>query len=143
MEVVTRTAIKNTNASRFCRFCCCATKATSSHSSTCIYDRESRSLKPSSSAILHRERANKVFEKQSSRLLARFVKFFTTARLPLHRTRAEGHCLQCKLHQVERRLQLIVVIKELSVTYGFSAQIMSYILNMLICIGMILLDNLL
>jgi hypothetical protein len=37
----------------------------------------------------------------------------------------------------------IVVIKEPQVTYSFSSQIMSYILDMLIYIGMILLNNLL
>jgi hypothetical protein len=46
--------------SRFRRFCCCAVDATSSHLSTCIYDRESMSPKPSSLAILHREKTNKV-----------------------------------------------------------------------------------
>jgi hypothetical protein len=40
---------------------CCAAKASSSCSSMCICDRESRSLELSFSAILHRERANKVF----------------------------------------------------------------------------------
>jgi hypothetical protein len=30
----------------------------------CIYDRESKSLKPVGFEILHRERANKVFEKR-------------------------------------------------------------------------------
>jgi hypothetical protein len=49
--------------------CCCATKANSSHSSTCIYDRESMSPKPSLSAILHWERVNKVFGKCSMWLL--------------------------------------------------------------------------
>jgi hypothetical protein len=57
--------------------------------------------------------------------------------------RTEGHCVQHKLCQAERRLHPIVVVKELQVMYGFSYQIMSYILNMLICVGMILLDNLL
>jgi hypothetical protein len=37
----------------------------------------------------------------------------------------------------------IVVVKEPQVTYGFYYQIMSYILNMFICVDMILLDNLL
>jgi hypothetical protein len=40
-------------------------------------------------------------------------------------------------------VRLIVVIKEPQVMYGFSFQIMSYLLHMLICIGMILLNNLL
>jgi hypothetical protein len=43
------------------------------------------------------------------------------ARLPLRRLRAEGRRLQCELHQGERRLQLIVIIKEPNVMYGFSA----------------------
>jgi hypothetical protein len=118
------------------------TKATSSRSSTCICDRESRSLKLSSSVILHRERENKVFEKRSSRLLPRFFKLFIMTHLPLHRTCVEGRCLQHELRQPEHCLHSIIVVKEPQVMYGFSSQIMSYILNMLICVGMILLDNL-
>jgi hypothetical protein len=45
----------------FCLLCWCVVNATLSRSSTCIYDRESRSLELSSSSILHRERTNKVF----------------------------------------------------------------------------------
>jgi hypothetical protein len=101
-------------------------------------------MDPSSSAILHQKRANKFFGKRSSRLLPRFFKFFITAHLPLRRTCAEGHRLQRELRQAElRRLHRIVVVMELQVMYGFSSQILSYILNMLICIGMLLLDNLL
>jgi hypothetical protein len=37
----------------------------------------------------------------------------------------------------------IVIVMELQVTYIFSSKIMSYILNMLICLCMILLDNML
>jgi hypothetical protein len=55
----------------------------------------------------------------------------------------EGHRLQRELRQANRHLHPIVVIKEPQVTCGLSSQFMSYILNMLICIGMILLDNLL
>jgi hypothetical protein len=40
-------------------------------------------------------------------------------------------------------VRLIIVVKEPQVTYSFSSQIMSYILNMLIYVGMILLDNML
>jgi hypothetical protein len=65
------------------------------------------------------------------------------ARLPLRRTRAEGRHLQCELRQVEHHPHSIVITKEPQVTYDFSSQIMSYILSMLICIGIILLDNLL
>jgi hypothetical protein len=122
---------------------CCAAKATSSRSSTCIYDRETRSLKPSSSVIMHRERANKVLGKRSSRLLNHVFKFFITARLPLRWTCVEGCRLQCKLYQVDRHLHPVVVVKESQVTHGFSSQIMSYILNMLIYGGIILLDILL
>jgi hypothetical protein len=134
---------KNTNASRFRRFYCCATEPISSRSSMCICDRESRSPEPSSLAILHRERANKVFGKRSSLLLTRFIKFFTTTRLPLRRLRAEGHRLQRELRQADHRLHLVVIVKEPQVTYGFYSQIMYYIFNMLICVDMLLLDNLL
>jgi hypothetical protein len=64
-------------------------------------------------------------------------------RLPLHRSRAEGRRLQCELRQADLRLHPVVVVKEPQVTYGSCSQIMSYIFNMLICVGMILLDNLL
>jgi hypothetical protein len=124
-------------------FHCCVTKAISSHLSMCICDRESMSLKSSSSAILHRERANKVFWKRSSWLLACFFKFFITARPPLRRTRTEGHRIQRELRQTDHCLHPIIVIKESQVTYNFSSQIISYLLDMSICVGMILLDNLL
>jgi hypothetical protein len=123
--------------------CCCVTKTSSSRSSMYICDQESRSSESSSSVILHQERVNKVFGKRSSRLLARFVKFFTTARLPLRRLRVEGRHLQRELRQVDRHLYPIVVINEPQVTYGYWSQIMSYIFNILIYLSMILLDNLL
>jgi hypothetical protein len=63
--------------------------------------------------------------------------------LPLRRTRTESHHLQHELHQAYHHRHPIVVVKESQVTYGFSSQIMSYILSMFICVGMILLDNLL
>jgi hypothetical protein len=78
---------------------------------------------------------NKVFGKRSSLLLAFFFKFFITTRLPLHRMHAKSHHLQRDLRQAGHHLHLI--------TYGFSSQIMSYLLHMLIWVGMILLDNLL
>jgi hypothetical protein len=127
----------------FCLLLYYATKATSAHSSTCIYDRESRSLEPSSSAIQHQGRVNKVFGKRSSQLLARFFKFFIMTHLTLRRMRVEGRRLQRELCRVNCHLHPIIVIKELQVTYDFSSQIMSYILSMLICVSMILLDNLL
>jgi hypothetical protein len=86
---------------------------------------------------------NKVFGKRSSRLLTRFIKFFTTARLPLRRSRAEGRRLQRKLRQADRRLHPIIIVKESQVTYGSCSQIMSYIFNMLRCVVVILLDNML
>jgi hypothetical protein len=108
-----------------------------------VHLRESRSSKPLSSAILHRERANKIFGKRSLRLLSCFFKFFTTAWPPLHRKRAEGRYLQRKLRQADHHLHPIIVVKEPQVMYGSCTQIMSYIFNILICVGMILLDNLL
>jgi hypothetical protein len=126
-----------------CLLCCCAAKTTSSHLSTCICDRESRSPKPSFSAILHRERVNNIFGKRSSLLLTCFFKFFTTVHLPLCRTRAKGRHLQRELCQHDRCLHLIVVVQEPQVTYGSFSQIMSYIFNLLICVGMIFLDSLL
>jgi hypothetical protein len=83
---------------------CYAAKASSSRLSTCIHDWESRSPEPSSSVILHRERANKVFGKQSSRLLTYFFKFCIMSHLPLCRTCIEGHRLQHELHQTDCRL---------------------------------------
>jgi hypothetical protein len=50
---------------RFHLLHCCAAKANSSRSSTCIHDQESKFLKPSSSTILYLKRANKVFGKRS------------------------------------------------------------------------------
>jgi hypothetical protein len=86
---------------------------------------------------------NKVFEKRSLRLLTRFIKFFTTTRLPLRRSCAEGHCLQRELRQGDRRLHPVIIVKEPQVMYGSCSPIMSYIFNVFICVGMILLDNLL
>jgi hypothetical protein len=143
MELVTMNNHKPPVHIHFCLLYCYAAKATSSRSTTCVCDRESRSSKPSSITILHRERVNKIFGKRSSRLLVHFFKFFIIPHLPLHRTSAEGYCLQRELRQIERRLHPIIVVKEPQVTYNFFSQIMSYILNMLICVGLILLDNLL
>jgi hypothetical protein len=67
-----------------------------------------------------------------------FFKFFITAHLRLCRMRAEGRHLQRELRQTDRRLHPIVIVKEPHVTCGFFSQIMSYILSMLICVGMIL-----
>jgi hypothetical protein len=107
----TRTTMKNTNASKFHRFYCYTVEATSSRSSTCICDRESRSLKLSSSAILHWERANKVFgsdlhdcslasSSSSPRLTYLFV------------GHAKGRRLQHEFRQVYHRVYPIVGVKE-------------------------------
>jgi hypothetical protein len=97
----------------------CVIKATSFRSATCIPDRESRSSEPSFSVNLHRERANKVFGKQSLRLLTRFLKLFITAHLPLRRTRAESHCLQHEFRPADHHIHLIVIVREPQVMYGF------------------------
>jgi hypothetical protein len=55
---------------------------------------------------------NKIFENRSLRLLARLFKFFTLARLPLHRSHTEGHRLQRKLHQIDRRLHPVIIVNE-------------------------------
>jgi hypothetical protein len=65
------------------------------------------------------------------------------ARLPLRRSRVEVHRLQRELRQADRHLHPIVVVKKSQVTYSSCSQITSYLFNMLICLGMILLDNLL
>jgi hypothetical protein len=76
-------------------------------------------------------------------LLARFIKFFTTACLPLHRSHAEGHRLQRELRHTNRHLHPVVMVKEPQVMYGSYSQIMFYIFNILIYVGMSLLDNML
>jgi hypothetical protein len=121
--------------------CCYAAKATSSWSSMCICDRESRSLEPSSLVILHQERVNKIFGKRSMWLLDSFSKFVITARLPLHRSCAEPRRINHELCQFACGLQKSTTIKE--DTYILNSQIMSYILNILIYVGMIPLDSLL
>jgi hypothetical protein len=63
--------------------------------------------------------------------------------LPLHRTRAESRRIQRELRQADHHLHPIVIVKKTHIMYDLSSQIMSYILNMLICIDMILLDILL
>jgi hypothetical protein len=65
------------------------------------------------------------------------------AHLPLRWSRAEGRRRQRELRHADRRLHPVIIIKEPQVTYGSCFQIMSYIFNMLICVGIILLDNLL
>jgi hypothetical protein len=105
MELKTTSKHESPSYLVFRLFHCCAANATSSHSSTYIYDQESRSLEPSSSTILHRKRVNMVFGKRSLRLFAHFFKFFITAHIPFRRTCAEGYRLQRKLCQADRRRQ--------------------------------------
>jgi hypothetical protein len=69
---------------------CCATKATSSRLSTCIYNRDNRSLKPSALAILHRERANKVFGNWSSLL-------FNLLHQALHHSSSTSSSIACRV----------------------------------------------
>jgi hypothetical protein len=102
---------------------CCTATTTLSHSSMCIYDRESKSPKPSSSVILHRERANNFLESDLHGCSICFIKFFITAHLPLHRSRAEHHRIYHNLHQSTRGLQEPTVVKE--DTYVFNSPIMS------------------
>jgi hypothetical protein len=52
-------------------------------------------------------------------------------------------CYKREIHRADHRLHPIVIIKKSQVTYGFCSQIISYIFNMLICLYIILLDNLL
>jgi hypothetical protein len=124
----------------FCLLCCYATKATSSHLSMYICDWESRSSKPSCSTILHRERANKVFGKRSTQLLDCFFKFINTTCLPLHWLCVDPRHIYHELHYSSHGLQKSILVKD---TYVLDSRIMSYILNILICVGMILLDRLL
>jgi hypothetical protein len=66
-------------------------------------------------------------------------------RLPLcqARTRADRRLQHVVVETKHHLRNPIVVVREPQVTYGFFSQIMSYILSMLICVDIILLDNLL
>jgi hypothetical protein len=65
----------------------------------------------------------------------RFSKFIITDRVPLRRSHVEPYCLYRELRQFVHGLQKSTTIKE--DTYVLNYQIMSYILNILICVGMI------
>jgi hypothetical protein len=54
-----------------------------------------------------------------------------------------GSLSSTRTPSADHHLHPIVIVKELQVMYNFFSQIMSYILNMLVCVCMILLDNLL
>jgi hypothetical protein len=118
-----------------------ATKTISSRSSMYICNWESGSLKSSSSSILHWERANKVFGKRSSRLLN-----------PLHQTLHHGSSTSSSIARgASSHLPRTSSVCAWSlgiyccweVTLVYNLRIISYILNMLIIVDMILLDNLL
>jgi hypothetical protein len=95
-----------------------------------------------SSAILHRERPNKVFGKRSARLLERFhiavfYVLIATARLSPCQWGATQHCQACRGADRRRRL-LYPVIPVRREMYGFLSLTMSFIPNM-IWLGLILL----
>jgi hypothetical protein len=117
---------------------CYVDKASSSRSLTCICDPESRSPRPLSSTILHWERANKVFGNYSMRLLDHFFKFITT-RLPFPQASANRHGLQCVV-VTEWRLHNSTIVKDEKTPYVLFSLITYYMLNLVICIVMILLD---
>jgi hypothetical protein len=119
---------------------CCAAKSTASRSLVCTCDWVSRSLKLLSSTILHQKRVNKVFGKRSSQLLNLILHVCHMTRLPLRRSRADHHLIYHELHQSMHSLQESTIVQE--DTYILNSLIMSYILNILTCVGMILLDNL-
>jgi hypothetical protein len=132
-------------SSFFASSACCAAKSTSPRSLECTCDRESTSMEPSSSAILHREKLNKDFEKCSTWLLNHFIKLSSWLIYLL-----TGHTptiivcnMQRAVAETQRFLINPIVIKEEDVTYVLFSQIMSDILIMIIFIGMILLDNIL
>jgi hypothetical protein len=99
-----------------------------------------QSPESSSLAILHREWTNKVFGKWSSWLLNPLL-FVITTRLPLHRSGTEPRHIYRELRLSVCGLQESTAAQE--DTYALNSRIMSYLLNMLICVGMISLDNLL
>jgi hypothetical protein len=124
----------------FCLPRYCATKATSSRSSTCIWDQETRSSELLSSMILHWERANKVFGKCSPWLLDCFSKFIITTRLPLCWASADHRRLQHAVDQTEQRLHNSTIIKEEKNTVRLLLFNHVFHTKHDICVGMILLD---
>jgi hypothetical protein len=93
--------------------------------------------------ILHQERVNKVFGKRSTQQLDRFFKFVIMTHLPLRQVYAGHHRLQRAIIQTEWRLFNSIIIEEEEPSYILFSLIMSYMLSLVICIGMILLDNML
>jgi hypothetical protein len=74
-------------------------------------------------------------------VLDRFSKFVITTHLPLRQSRAEPRRIYRELHQSVCGPQESTIVKE--DTYILNSQIMSYILNLLICVDIIMLDSLL
>jgi hypothetical protein len=121
---------------------CCADKTSSSHSSTCICGRAGlRNCHPQRSSTW---RGRIRFLEAIFMTGRSLLQVLHHACLPLCQTQTstEGRRLQCELHHADRRLHPTIV-NEPQVTNGSFSQNMSYILNMLIYIGIILLDNLL
>jgi hypothetical protein len=76
-------------------------------------------------------------------LLDRFFNFIITAHLHFRRASADHRCMQCVIAYTKWHLDNPTVVKENEASYIIFSQIMPYILSMMICIDMILLDNLL
>jgi hypothetical protein len=76
-------------------------------------------------------------------MLECFIKFVITALLHFHRTHADCRRLQCTVTKIKCHLLNSIVIKEGEAMHILFSQIMSYILGIIICVGTILLDNLL
>jgi hypothetical protein len=121
----------------FCLFRYCDAKTISSRSSTCICNRESKSLEPSFSAILHQVWVNKVFGKWSLRLLIHFFKFFIMTHLPLRQMRVEVVAFNAN------SISQSVVFTKLLSSMNHKSPTISRLKNMLIYVCIILLDNLL
>jgi hypothetical protein len=88
---------------------------------------------------MHQERANKAFGKRSTRLLDRFSKFIITIHLPLRRASANRHRLH-RVVQTEWCLRNSTIVKEEEASYVLFYLIMYHMLNLVIYIGVILLD---
>jgi hypothetical protein len=124
----------------FCLLRSCAAKATSSRSSTCTCDQESTPTESSSSVIPHQKMVNKVFGKRSTRLIDHLLKFVITY-LFIRRTPTIVVC-NAPSSKVRGVFSNLVVEEEES-SYIHLSLIMYFILSMMICICIILLNNLL
>jgi hypothetical protein len=122
---------------------CWVTKTSSSQSSTCIYDRERRSLELLSLMILHWERVNKVLwsvlwdcsiasSTSSSWLVYIFIERALT--IVVYNT---------SLLKLSGVFTIQLSSRKNEASYVLYSQIITYILSLMICIDMILLDNLL